>query len=92
MKVSLNAKYVVVKQDDIDRFLTFGQRSAFNDLLRQTQRERKAVGKSEHTYLVVNTDEPYAAEVAAILHRRGPGEGPPPNRWCGPGTTPPPVI
>lgn len=64
-------KFSVIKHEDIS---AAGPQAikAFMKLVELVCYKRAAQGKgSENTYLVINTDEPYADEVIDILKRNG---------------------
>lgn len=65
----LEEKFLVVKHSDIQ-----GREAvqAHLKLVENVCNKRTAEGKSNHNrYLVINADEPYAAEVAEIMKRHG---------------------
>jgi hypothetical protein len=71
MSIEFENKYVVVKRDDIEKYLnSIAQRNMYR-YLGTIEAARKAGGKKNNTYLVVNTDEPYAGEVARIMQAHG---------------------
>lgn len=65
-------KYTVIKNEDAFSYLTAEQENNLKDILREIHACRSYDGKdTERTYLVINTDEPYADEVIEILKRHG---------------------
>jgi hypothetical protein len=65
----LEEKYLVIKHSDIQ-----GREAVhhFMKLVEHVSNKRKAEGKSNlNRYLVINTDEPYAGEVAEIMKSHG---------------------
>lgn len=66
----MQMKYTVIKNSDL-----FNADAVTNSnmecVLDSINRMRKKKGKKENTYLVINTDEPYADEVIEILKRNG---------------------
>lgn len=65
-------KFIVLKVEDIDKYTGSIIKAALlkADLLIKSGRERDRK-KKDNTYLVINTDEPYAPEVVEILKRNG---------------------
>lgn len=65
-------KFTVIKNDDLKTYLDDNDRNTFYHLIEdQIGYTKELEGKTEHTYLVINTDEPYADEVIEILKRHG---------------------
>jgi hypothetical protein len=65
-------KFIVFKGEDADKYLPNHDLVDLGHILRQINDGRKKEGKSTNNkYLVINTDEPYADEVIAILKRNG---------------------
>src|SRR5438034_1021120 len=64
-------KYAVVKIEDIDNLLDDENRQEMYRLLNRISEQREIAGKNYNSYIVVNTDEPYAIEVAEILKKYG---------------------
>ncbi|WP_212635455.1 hypothetical protein [Saccharibacillus brassicae] len=67
-------KFIVVKRTDVSEFLPQVLQDQQEDILRAievNQIVQQVTPASTKTYLVVNTDEPYADEVIAILKRHG---------------------
>ena len=63
-------KYVVIKKSDI--FNTDSvTRTQLECALDSINQDRQQKGKKENTYLVINTDEPYADEIIQIMKRHG---------------------
>jgi hypothetical protein len=65
-----NRKYRILKEDDLG-YLSKEQREAFEDICHCISYCRHLNGKKDNTYLVVNTDESYAKQVAEIMVRHG---------------------
>jgi hypothetical protein len=66
------SKYLVVKQGDINKTLTESRLNTLYNILDEITDYRKQEGKQPNNhYLVLNIDEPYAAEVYAIMHKHG---------------------
>jgi hypothetical protein len=66
----MNIKYIVVKFSDVNH-LTTSEISQLRNLLEKIEDGRKSEGKERNTYLVINTDEPYADEIVEILKENG---------------------
>lgn len=67
-------KYTVIKNKDIEDYLTDDERNTFYNLVEDTIGYTKDVleaRKKQNKYLVINTDEPYADEVIEIMKRNG---------------------
>lgn len=69
----MKMKFTVIKNEDLDSaYLMYPALSRDFELLQtKIKRHREYEGKKENTYLVINTDEPYADEVIEILKRHG---------------------
>lgn len=59
--------HVVVKTEDIHKYLTVSEVMIMELLLRQVHRGRLGDKKPVNDYLVVNEDEPYAKDVLALI-------------------------
>lgn len=66
----MSHKFYVAKKEDVEN-LDQGNKSLFRYILNEIQKKRAAAGKKENTYIMINTDEPYADEVIEILKRNG---------------------
>lgn len=67
----MKEKFTVLKHDDINRYL---DEKAKIELMASTiaiKQLRAIEGKKDNTYLVINTDEPYADEIIEIMKRHG---------------------
>lgn len=67
-------KYTVIKNKDIETYLTDDEQNTFHGLVEDTIGYTKDVleaRKKQNKYLVINTDEPYAGEVIEIMKRHG---------------------
>lgn len=71
MNIEFENKYVVVKRDDIEKYLSNEGKKALYRCLDSLLDSRRHDGKKENTYMVINTDEPYAPQVAQIMQRYG---------------------
>lgn len=67
----MNMKYLVLKTDDINRYLDEKAKIELSASTVAIQQLRAIEGKKDHIYLVINTDEPYADEVIEIMKRYG---------------------
>ena len=62
------SKYMVLKRDDIDTFLSVYDRVILERLVGRINECRESEGKSKNDYILCNQDEPYAEKVwQAIL-------------------------
>ncbi|BBH19801.1 hypothetical protein Back11_11460 [Paenibacillus baekrokdamisoli] len=66
----MDYKFAVVKITDIDN-LHGKEKKMMYQILNAINDKRETEGKSINSYLVINTDEPYAPEVIEILKRNG---------------------
>ena len=64
-------KYLVLKQADINKYLSIEQRNALEYVVRFIANQRKADGLKHNTYVVVNEDEPYAEKVWQLIEESG---------------------
>ena len=65
-------KFIVLKVEDVYKHLDFNQRRSLDGSCRSIAYHREKSGKKpDNTYLVINTDEPYAPEIVEILKRNG---------------------
>lgn len=63
-------KFTVVKNADLNTYLDDNDRNTFYYLVEdKIEYTKELEGKKENTYLVINTDEPYADEIIEILKR-----------------------
>ena len=68
----MQMKYTVIKNDDLDTYLDSNEQNSFYYLVEdRIEWTKKKEGKKENTYLVINTDEPYADEIIEIMKRHG---------------------
>ncbi|WP_028589446.1 hypothetical protein [Paenibacillus massiliensis] len=63
-------KFQVIKGTDIDN-LPHESKVALGHIVEEVVDNRRAEGKPINSYLVINTDEPYADEVIEIMKRHG---------------------
>ena len=65
-------KFTVIKNSDIEKYLATEDAKELQALLRRLSVSRKCnSGKKENTYLVINTNEIYAAEIIEIMKEHG---------------------
>ena len=65
-------KYAVIKNDDLDTYLTDDEQNTFYHLVEnQINYAKKSEGKKENIYLVINTDESYVDEIINIMKKHG---------------------
>lgn len=68
----MKMKFTVIKNKDIEKYLSPIQQKQLVDLLEEIHSGRRLEGKStDQKYLVINTDEPYTDQVIEILKRNG---------------------
>ncbi|WP_370225269.1 hypothetical protein [Cytobacillus sp.] len=67
----MKMKFTVLKNDDINRYLDEKAKIELSASTAAIQQLRAIEGKKENTYLVINTDEPYANEIIAIMKSHG---------------------
>lgn len=65
-------KFLVVKNSDIQNHLNNSDRKMLIQLLDKIQKGRAIRGEGiGHSYLIINTDEPYAPKIAEIMKDNG---------------------
>lgn len=65
-------KFTVIKNEDIEKYVPGTEKEMIQSACDHISIGRMNDGrKVANTYLVINTDEPYAAEVVEILKRNG---------------------
>lgn len=64
-------KFTVVKNKDIVKYLSQDQINDLANILNTIAKGREVDGKKENTYVVINTDEPYAEDVINIMKQNG---------------------
>lgn len=65
-------KFTVIKNDDLKKYINQDDVLDLEIILEEIGNRREDEGKSRHnTYLVINTDEPYAPEIIEIIKRNG---------------------
>lgn len=67
MKVKVEDKFIVIKIDDLTKHVSPSRRAMLSIILDDIQEGRKADGKKNNKYLVVNEDEKYAALVKKLI-------------------------
>lgn len=68
----MKKKFTIIKNDDVLQYLNNLDRKDLIRILEKIQKGRKRDCKNtDHTYLVVNLDEPYAEEVIEIMEKNG---------------------
>lgn len=70
-KAGMANKFTVLKNNEIQRYLDVFRQQELENIKKVININRAASGKAENTYLVINTDEPYADEVIEIMKRHG---------------------
>ena len=72
MKVNFKVKegtHFVIKKGDAIQYLHCLQEEALSNILETIKQGRKAHGRKENQYLIINTDEPYADEIREVIKR-----------------------
>lgn len=65
-------KFIVIKNEDIEKYLTHKMKIDLWTCLAYINDGRYTHGKKDDsTYLVIDTDEPYAPEIVEILKKNG---------------------
>jgi len=68
----MQEKFIVIKKEDLKYINSIFKIAMLKNDLNDIQTGRAKDGKkTDNTYLVINTDEPYADEVIEILKRNG---------------------
>ncbi|TYS50107.1 hypothetical protein [Bacillus infantis] len=67
----MQIKFTVVKNDDIEKYLSKNEQEKLIDCVGQIEMSRAIEGLGNAKYLVINTDEPYADEVIEIMKCHG---------------------
>ena len=60
-------KYLVLKWDDINKYLDINERDWIDRVVYLLNSRRYHDGKNNNTYVVVNEDEPYAEKVWSLI-------------------------
>lgn len=64
-------KYLVLKNEDIKKYLDPTMQGQLNLMLNIVERARMEEGKESHEYLVCGTHEPYCQEVVEVFLKHG---------------------
>lgn len=65
-------KFLVLKNEDLDKYLDCDYEHHLYSIVQTIEAGRMVDGKTEDNhYLVINQDEPYAAEVIEIMKKHG---------------------
>ena len=68
----IKEKFIVIKNEDAEKYLSGYGKSLLNTVLRTINRGRSCNGKdTDNIYLVINTDEIYADEIIEIMKKYG---------------------
>lgn len=60
-------KYLVIKNDDIENYLSVVEELQFDGLVRRIAKGRDLDGKTPNAYYVVNQNEPYSSKVINLI-------------------------
>ncbi|QFG05733.1 hypothetical protein 035JT001_66 [Bacillus phage 035JT001] len=72
----MRGRFTVLKNQDIEEYLSSMDRRELLRMMNKIETRRKLSGRdSGHTYLVINTDEPYADQVIEIMRKHNHWEG-----------------
>lgn len=63
----LKEKFIVIKKEDVDKYLNDENKVALHDCIKTIINSRKLDGKSLNDYLVVNKNESYADLVSMLI-------------------------
>ena len=63
-------KYLVLKQEDIECYLSSYQQMQLRDIFCEIFRIRKQLKKKDNSYIVVNEDQPYASQVWKLIEEQ----------------------
>lgn len=64
--------HIVIKRSDVERYCNPQNKGALTSISNKIRRGREQDGRSsDHGYLVINQDEPYADEVIEIMKKHG---------------------
>ena len=66
-------KYIVIKRDDVYRYLLASEQTILTKILRRIAQERLNEGKKLNSYFVVNRDEDYANAVWDLINHKNDG-------------------
>lgn len=61
------SKFTIIKDEDVEKYLTKTEKHIFLALKCKISENRKTDGKKENMYMVCNMDEPYAGQVLDII-------------------------
>ncbi|WP_089282296.1 hypothetical protein [Anaerovirgula multivorans] len=64
-------KFIIFKCEDADKYLPLHDKIDLVHIQRQINEGKAVQGKKDNTYLIINTDEPYADEVIDIMKKHG---------------------
>lgn len=64
-------KFIVIKNDDVEKYLTYQDKIILKYMLRAIEKGRTEDSKKFNYYVVINTDELYADEVIEIMKKNG---------------------
>ncbi len=67
MEFKRENKYLVLKWDDIRKYLSLEDESCLNSVVESIDRKRSLDGKKNNSYVVVNEEEPYAEKVWDLI-------------------------
>lgn len=76
MKEFIENTHIVIKREDIDKYLTTTEKVLLDNVLSSISIGRAREGKNQNnTYYICNTDEPYADKVLNVILNQGATDG-----------------
>lgn len=66
-----NFKFCVIKHRDIEEYLDAEDVAELERITGKISVARYAAGKTDNRYVVINTDEPYIADIVEVMKRNG---------------------
>ena len=70
MKINMRITHTVIKNSDVDKYLSVEQTNNLIDILQTICQGRKKDGKpTDNEYIICNMDEPYANEVLTVIRK-----------------------
>ena len=66
-EVQKEEKYLVIKKDDMEKYLTWTEQTVLNIVITKIITERSREGKRRNKYVMCNQDEPYSEAVWLLI-------------------------
>jgi len=67
IKTKTQSTHLVLKLQDVEEYLTLNEQQELGSFIAKIVEERQIDRKKLNEYLVINTDEPYAGKVYAVV-------------------------